>query len=114
MRLLDGPRTLWGLPVPAEIGFCSPRGEAVSVRCASLLEDGPFYQRFLLEARIGDTIAMGMGEQVRPDRVDLAWMRPFVRMRVHKEGGNNSSMLKHFTGDRSRGLAPQLRAWGLP
>ena len=69
------------------------------VEVAALLDDGPFYQRYLLRGRCGDDEGYGIGEHVVPDRVDSGLLRPLVRMRVHRAAGRNSMWLPLFSGD---------------
>lgn len=63
------------------------------------LDDGPFYLRSLLEERATGE-ARGFCEVVVPARVDLDLHRPFVRMRVHHLGGENSWFLPFLAGPR--------------
>lgn len=72
---------------PLQVG-----GRSIATR--RLLEDGPFYLRSLVEV----DGAIGVGEWVRPDRIDLPHHRPFVRMRVHRLGAKNSPWLPLFNG----------------
>ncbi len=91
------------------------------VRLKALVDDGPFYQRFVLEARRtasvkhGDRLYLGHGiaEVVVPPRIDIPWQRPFVRMKTHvlNPSGTNSHFLPLFTGfpaDRPDRLARTL------
>jgi len=68
--------------------------ERIVVRHRKMLEDGPFYQRFLTEV---DGVA-GVGEAVRPDRVDLPFMQFFVNMKVNHVGGVNHWLLPWLAG----------------
>jgi hypothetical protein len=73
----------------------------LDVRSAPPTDDGPFYLRTPLEARTGEGArGQGLGELCRPDRVDRALERPFVRMRVHQTAAPNSPFLPLFTGRR--------------
>lgn len=92
-------RTPWGLRWPAAASFPDPDGRPVDVEVTALLDNGPFYQRFLLQARCGGDEGHGIGENVSPDRVDGDLLRPLVRMRVHRAGGPNSMWLPLFSGD---------------
>jgi hypothetical protein len=92
-------RSPWGLRWPAGAGFPDPDGRPVEVEVAALLDDGPFYQRYLLRGRCGDDEGYGIGENVVPDRVDSDLLRPLVRMRVHRADGPNSMWLPLFSGD---------------
>ena len=83
---------------------------------SAVLDNGPFYQRYLLRGRCGDDEGFGVGENLVPDRVDTDLLRPLVRMRVHRAGGPNSMWLPLFSGDsagrwsRLLGHAGKVRA----
>jgi len=92
-------RSRWGLRSPISATFPDPDGAPVHVEVTALLDDGPFYQRYLLRGRCGADEAYGVGENVVPDRVDTDLLRPLVRMRVHRSEGPNSMWLPLFSGD---------------
>ena len=64
-----------------------------------VVDSGPFYMRYLTRARAGDGEATGVAELIRPDRIDLARHRPFVRMRV-QQPSSNSAWLPLFSGPK--------------
>jgi carotenoid 1,2-hydratase len=92
-------RSLWGMDWPREVGFRDPDGRPVEVRVSALLDNGPFYQRYLLSGRCGSDRGYGIGETLVPERVDTDLLRPLVRMRVHRAHGPNSMWLPLFAGD---------------
>jgi len=92
-------RSLWGLSWAVSITFADPDGRPVSAEVSTVLDNGPFYQRYLLRGRCGGQQGYGMGENLVPDRVDSDLLRPLVRMRVHRAGGPNSMWLPLFSGD---------------
>ncbi|MFM9034551.1 MAG: hypothetical protein ACKOQ4_09730 [Mycobacterium sp.] len=92
-------RSSWGLRWPTSATFPDPDGKPVHVDVEALLDNGPFYQRYLLRGRCGDEQGYGMGENLVPDRVDADLLRPLVRMRVHRTAGPNSMWLPLFSGD---------------
>jgi carotenoid 1,2-hydratase len=92
-------RSLWGMEWPREVGFRDPDGRPVEVRVSALLDNGPFYQRYLLSGRCGSDRGYGIGENLVPERVDTDLLRPLVRMRVHRAHGPNSMWLPLFAGD---------------
>jgi len=103
-------RAFGGLTRPERIRL-KARGEPwLEVVHTCVVDAGPFYLRMLSEARTatGET-AVGWSELCRPDRVDLAPHRPFVRMRVHRTQGGNSMWLPLFTGPRAGRAARFLR-----
>jgi len=109
-------RSSWGLRWPATATFADPEGRPVEVKVSSVLDNGPFYQRYLLRGRCGADEGYGVGENVVPDRVDTDLLRPLVRMRVHRAAGPNSMWLPLFSGDsagrwgRLLGQAGKVRA----
>ncbi len=109
-------RSAWGLRWPSEVVFPDPDGRPVQVEVTSLLDNGPFYQRYLLRGRCGADEGYGVGEKVVPDKVDTDLLRPLVRMRVHRADGPNSMWLPLFSEDsagrvrRLLGRAGEVRA----
>jgi len=109
-------RSPWGLRWPATAVFDDPDGRPVRVEVTSLLDNGPFYQRYQLRGRCGHEEGYGIGEHLVPDRVDTDLLRPLVRMRVHRTAGPNSMWLPLFSGDsdgrwsRLLGLSGEVRA----
>lgn len=109
-------RSTWGLRWPASATFPDPDGREVGVEVSSVLDNGPFYQRYLLTGRCDGVLCHGVGENVVPDRVDTDLLRPLVRMRVHRAAGPNSIWLPLFSGDstgrwgRLLGQAGKVRA----
>lgn len=92
-------RNLWGLRWPNSATFSDPDGRPVRVEVSAVLDNGPFYQRYLLRGRCGADEGYGIGENLVPDRVDTDRLRPLVRMRVHRTAGPNSMWLPLFSGD---------------
>jgi len=90
----------YGLWWPSALTVSDPDGREVSVAFDALVDDGPFYHRYLISGRRGDDTASGTAELVVPGRVDLGWMRPLVRMRVHHTAAANSFWLPLFSGPR--------------
>ncbi|MCB9759054.1 MAG: hypothetical protein H6739_04375 [Alphaproteobacteria bacterium] len=99
---LEGPRRhLYGMRDWRALTLNSAGAPWLRLSTAHLLDNGPFYLRYLLDAELPDrTRCRGIGEAVRPDRVDLVNLRPFVRMRVHRLRGLNEPLLPLFTGPR--------------
>ena len=108
-------RSVWGLHRPGNLSFADPDGRPVRVEVSALLDNGPFYQRYLLRGRCGTDTGHGTGENLVPGRVDTDLLRPLVRMRVHRAGVPNSMWLPLFCGD-SAGRVRRLlrRRGGLP
>jgi hypothetical protein len=99
---------LYGMPWYRSIRVHTPEG-IVETALGPLSESGPFYLRSRLVMRMESQQAIGVAEFVRPSRVDRWWMRPFVRMRVHKVGGANAWLLTWFSGRRADRLGRLLR-----
>lgn len=104
-------RGLYGVWAPREVRLHSPERE---LRCVAraLVDDGPFYQRFLLEVKDGSRSGHGVFEVVAAERVDRPWQRPFVRMRTHHVGSANSIWLPLFWGSRRGRVSRLLNSWG--
>ncbi|HEY1101044.1 MAG TPA: hypothetical protein VGF99_19045 [Myxococcota bacterium] len=80
---------------------------------AALVDDGPFYLRSLWRAAVDgdvDTIN-GVVEVVDPHRVDRAWQRPFVRMRVTPTNPAATSLWQPLFVGRRDGRWQRQRAW---
>ncbi len=92
-------RSIWGLRWPSSATFEDPDGHPVQVDVSAVLDNGPFYQRYLLRGRCGRDEGYGIGEHLVPNRVDTDLLRPLVRMRVHRTAGPNSMWLPLFSGD---------------
>jgi len=110
LRLSEYSRSPFGACSPRRIAWSEPTG-GVSVDL-ELVEDGPFYQRFLVrgETTQGE-VGRGIAEVVLPERVGLRWQQPLVRMRTHVVGGRNSIWLPLFSGFR-RGRVRRLLGLG--
>jgi hypothetical protein len=90
-----------GMPYWKSLHLRSEGRPWLDVRYTDVLDDGPFYLRFLIEAEAAKgATARGLAEACRPDRVDRDLMRPLVRMRVHRVDGKNSMWLPLFTGPK--------------
>ncbi len=76
------------------------------------VEDGPFYQRYLVQATTpcGQT-GRGVAERVVPSRLDRAWHRPLVEMRIERVGARSSSWLPLFSGPRAGRAGRLVSAW---
>ncbi|MCA9549578.1 MAG: hypothetical protein KC933_06050 [Myxococcales bacterium] len=94
VTLQDEVRARYGVRHPRRVTLHQGDAPWIDVRTEAVVDDGPFYLRTLV--RDGD--ARGIGEWVVPARVDRAWQRPFVRMRVHQPAGPNSMWLPLFAG----------------
>jgi hypothetical protein len=114
-----GPRLArFGMPWWSRLAITRSDGTPwLEVDSESPIDDGPFYLRTPLVATTGEGArGRGFGELCRPDRVDRALERPFVRMRVHRPAGDNSVFLPLFTGrreDRVARLVTQFRGEAL-
>jgi hypothetical protein len=84
----------------------------LTVENTDVVDSGPFYMRYLTQAEgMRGPSARGIGELVKPDRIDLDRHRPLVRMRVHDLGGDNSMWLPLFTGPKTGRVRRLLGSW---
>jgi carotenoid 1,2-hydratase len=70
----------------------------LDLHMGALVDDGPFYLRYL--ARTDDGLP-GTTEVIAPARIDTDWLRPLVRMRVSSETERPNPFLPLFTGPRA-------------
>ncbi len=93
-----------GLRFPSDFDLHHDDTLWAHVRTAAVLDDGPFYLRYIVQTTHGH----GLGEYCRVDRIDLARHRPLVQMRVQRAAGGNSMWLPLFTGPRAGRIARLL------
>lgn len=98
-------RNRYGVSYHARFGLPA---QGATARVERLVDEGPFYLRYLL--RDPDSGACGWGERVRPAAIDTDWMRPLVKMRVHRPG-EDSAWLPLFSGPREGRVRRLLRHW---
>jgi len=72
------PATAWGL----ERRVLADRGQPA--RVVRGLEDGPFYARSLVEARLGGRGVVAVHEQLDADRLTRGWVRFLTRFRMRR------------------------------
>ena len=94
-------KSIFGLSSPSSFELNSPWKERISIKTKSIVDDGPFYQRYIVHAQTQQGEGYGIAEQVVPDLVDGDWMRPLVQMRVaQSQRTHNSFWLPLFTGPK--------------
>lgn len=98
LRFEHPRRNIWGMRWPRRAAFHDPDGRPVHIEVRALVDNGPFYQRYLLQGWCDGQEAYGVGESLVPHRVDGDLLRPLVRMRVHRADGPNSMWLPLFSG----------------
>ncbi|MBI4952488.1 MAG: hypothetical protein HY908_10680 [Myxococcales bacterium] len=109
-----GPRrNLFGLGWHEELRLGRAEGRDVRVRVRHVVDDGPFYQRYLVEGTCDATgeRGRGMAEHVVPARVDRPWQRPLVAMRRQGPAGRDSAWLPLFDGPARGRLGRLVRHW---
>jgi len=113
MRWGTPRRSVYGLDWHERGELTCPDGHAVTLHARHLVEDGPFYLRWLLEARCAATGEAGFGvsELVDVPRIERVWQTPFVRMRRHLDAGSNSMWVPLFSGARRGRAGRLLRHW---
>lgn len=104
-------RSLYGLAFHDRVRLCADDFD-LSLRFGALVDEGPFYLRFLVRAQdASGAEGSGFAEQVAAERVDRAWQRPFLRMRTHDTQGGNSIWLPLFSGPSAGRIRRLLRHW---
>ena len=71
-------RTYMGLSAARRIDICSPRG-TIGVEQQRMLDDGPFYRRYLAMFVGPDGTMPGISEDMHVQRYRSSWIRPFLR-----------------------------------
>lgn len=98
VRLAERRRSVYGLAWWDRVTLSVDTDTWLTVYHGAPVEDGPFYLRFFPTVERAGLRGRGVAELVRPDRVDVDWMRPFVRMRVRPSQGGASMWLPLFEG----------------
>jgi carotenoid 1,2-hydratase len=96
----------YGLSYHRSLLLSDEESKIVQIELHPPVDTGPFYLRFMVKAvdiKTGER-GIGMAELVKPDRIDIAAIRPFVEMRVHRIDGPNSPLLPLFSGAKSHRL----------
>lgn len=90
---------LWGMPWWERLILQDPE---LQIRFLHKVDAGPYYLRFLVEARnAAGEVGQGVAEVVCPGRVELPWVRRLAATRVHTLQGVNSPMAGFFNGPSS-------------
>jgi hypothetical protein len=111
LRFIDGASGWFGLP-RAEQLMLRGRAADLDLRFTHQVEDGFFYQRYLVTARAEDgEIGHGVAERVVPRRLAAAWHRPLVRMRIDHADQRPSIWHPLFSGSRHGRFTRLLRSW---
>ncbi|MEO0605617.1 MAG: hypothetical protein AAF211_29565 [Myxococcota bacterium] len=100
-QLLDVASAWFGPRWPRRLELPTDAGTLVVEQWA-LVDDSPFYQRCLVRGSWDGTSGSGTSERVLVDRIDAAWMRPLVQMRIDR-GDDSSMWLPLFNGPKRRG-----------
>jgi carotenoid 1,2-hydratase len=104
-------QSIWGVDRPARLRV-DAGGAPLCLEARHIVDDGPFYQRLIVQGHQGQDTGWGMAEVVLPHRVDRAWQRPLVRMRVHRTAAEDSLWLPLFSGPRTGRLARLFGQFG--
>ena len=109
VELLSRSRGWFGMPWWRRVRLTEDGEPWAVIQHRPPMDDGPFYLRFHTEVETDLGRAIGVGEAVRPSRIDLARHRPLVRMAVHTIDGPNSFWLPLFSGPRATRWSRLLR-----
>ena len=83
----------------------------LDIQTRHVVDEGPFYMRFMVSGKAAGQTALGFGELVLPDAIDSDLMRPLVKMRVHHTARPNSMWLPLFTGPRDGRVSRLVSSW---
>ncbi|MFT4703993.1 MAG: carotenoid 1,2-hydratase [Bradymonadia bacterium] len=110
---LERPKTSrYGMPWWPEWTVATDDGAWLTIRNEPCVDSGPFYLRYLATATRPDgQTAIGSSEVIRPRRIDLAYHRPLVRMRVGHRTQPTSVWLPLFSGPRAGRVGRLLASW---
>jgi hypothetical protein len=97
----DGSIGLYGLRRSSSLRLAAPSLGEVAIHFRHRVDDGPFYQRYLVEARGADgATGLGVAERIAVPRLSAAWHRPLVEMRIQRGSAPRSMWLPLFSGAR--------------
>jgi carotenoid 1,2-hydratase len=101
----------FGLRRGASVMVKTP-ADAISISLDDRVEDGFFYQRYLVSARSeSGEVGNGVAERVVPGRLAAAWHRPLVRMRIDHHDVPPSRWFPLFSGAREGRWARLVASW---
>lgn len=107
----DGAPGWFGLR-RAESLVLTGEDEEATIEFRHRVEDGPFYQRYLVEASTSKgERGRGVAERVVPGRLGQAWHRPLVNMRVDRVGQRSSIWLPLFAGASAGRVRRLVSSW---
>jgi hypothetical protein len=110
-RFIDGGPGWFGLRRADRLSIRAAR-EGLDLHFAHQVEDGFFYQRYLVTARsTNGEVGHGIAERVVPSRVAASWHRPLVEMRVDRAGERPSMWLPLFSGSREGRWGRLFASW---
>jgi hypothetical protein len=100
-RFRDGLPGWFGLRRTTGLELLAGERPPVHVAFPHRVDDGPFYQRYLIEARSAGERALGVAERVAVPRLAATWHRPLVSMRIQRDAAPRSMWLPLFAGART-------------
>ena len=83
----------------------------MKIEVKHVLDEGPFYLRFMVDGHAEGQSARGISELMPPDKIDTNMMRPLVRMRIHQAQAKNSIWLPLFCGPKAGRVGRLLSSW---
>ena len=110
LELVPAGKARYGMPSYRHVKVQHADETFMDLQVGTLIDNGPFYLRAFLNEAAGQK-TVGFCEGVVPARVDLAWQRPFVRMRVQQMSGKNSMFLPLFNGPKQGRWGRMWRYW---
>lgn len=108
----EGRASIYGMRRTRTLYLAPPGLPSVEVRFTSLVDDSPFYQRYLVDARdASGAVGRGTAERILPFRLGVGWQRPLIEMRVRRAGSPGSIWLPLFSGLRRDRVKRLVGSW---
>jgi carotenoid 1,2-hydratase len=82
-------RNIYRTPYPSEIVIDAPAGDRIVVEQSRIVDNGPFYIRFLSTFRRGRESVRGFSEVLRPRALEWRWFWPLLDSRVRPPGSRD-------------------------
>ena len=102
--------SIYGLRHPDVWHIHLDDGRVIDLQVRIKLDDSPFYQRFIIDVRMGKHSSIGFMEHVSPTHLNVPWQQPFVRMKTHYKDRPGSFFSPLFTGPQTGRWSRQIQS----